>query len=314
MTKQIKLLIGSALTVLALSAFYSILKDSSVAVLNPKGAIADQQKDLIIIATLLMLVVVLPVFIMTFFIVWKYRASNKKATYTPDVEGNRVAEIIWWVIPSVIIAVLSVITWRSSYELAPYRAIASTVKPVEIQVVALQWKWLFIYPESGIATVNYIQIPEDTPIRFKITADAPMNSFWIPQLGGQIYAMAGMERELNLIASGAGEYKGLSANISGRGFSGMRFAVSSTSASEFQSWVAQVKSSGTKLDFTEYSRLSKPSEDVPQAKYASSQKGIYDNVIMKYMMPGMGGSPESGQNRNAGDNDMKTMRHGEASN
>src|SRR5476649_775967 len=178
----------------------------TIAVLSPKGQIADKERHLIILATLLMLIVVVPVYVMMFVIAWKYREGNTKARYTPDWDHSNGLEFLWWAIPMAIIAVLSVITFKSSHELDPFKALSSTKPPITIQVVALQWKWLFIYPNQNIASVNYFRMPANTPVDFEITADSPMNSFWIPQLGGQIYAMPGMSTELHLMADGVGKY------------------------------------------------------------------------------------------------------------
>src|SRR5688572_21939694 len=172
---------------------------ANVAVLEPAGSIAERQRGLIIFASLLSLIVVVPVFALTFYIAWKYRASNKKAKYTPDWDHHTGIEALWWAIPLALITILSVITYKTSHELDPFRPIASDKKPLTVQVVALQWKWLFIYPEQNIASVNFVQFPEDRPVNFQITSDAPMNSFWIPQLGGQMYAMSGMNTKLHLI-------------------------------------------------------------------------------------------------------------------
>lgn len=262
-----------------------LLQGSNIAVLNPKGMIADQQRDLLVVATLLMLIVVIPVFVLTFAIAWKYRAGNKEAAYKPEWDHNSKLEFIWWTIPFIIIAVLSVITWISTHQLDPYRQLEHDKPPVRIKVVALEWKWLFIYPEQDIATVNYIKIPVNTPINFEITADAPMNSFWIPQLGGQVYAMNGMVTKLHLIANEAGRYQGSSANISGEGFADMRFIAEADSESDFQAWLKAVKRSGPKLDLAAYEELAAPSRVDSPIHYSSRQADLYDTIVMKYMMP-----------------------------
>lgn len=251
---------------------------ADIAVLNPKGIIAEKQSQLLLFATVIMLVVVLPVFALTFGIAWKYRSGNGKAKYTPNWDFDWVLEALWWSVPLVIIVILSVVNWVYCIKLDPFRPIDSTAKPMKIQVVALQWKWLFIYPEQGIATVNYFQFPEQVPIDFEITADAPMNSFWIPQLGGQVYAMPGMKSELHLMADGSGTYRGSSSNISGTGFSGMVFQATSVSAGDFATWVDGVKGSSA----LNYDELVKPSQYVPQASY-TVENGLFEKIIMKYM-------------------------------
>lgn len=264
---------------------------TNVAVLDPKGPIATEQYNLIMIASMLSLIVVIPVFSITFYIVWKYREGSKhkkKAKYDPKLDGNRMYETIWWLIPLTLITVLSVIIWNSSHKLDPYRPLDSDKAPITVQVIALQWKWLFLYPNQGIATVNYVQFPEDTPINFQITADAPMNSFWIPQLGGQVYAMAGMQTKLHLLADEKGEYRGSSANLSGAGFSGMHFMAKATSQADFEAWVKDLKANKKYPALTqpEYDNLALPNTNQPVGYYKDVTEGLYTGVINKYMEPG----------------------------
>ncbi len=268
---------------------------SDIAVLNPKGTIASQQRNLILTTTLLSLVVVLPVFALTIGIALKYRAGNTKANYTPEWDHHRGLETLWWGIPIAIILLLAVITWKTTHDLDPYKPIYAAKKPIKVQVVALEWKWLFIYPDQDIASVNLLRIPEDTPIDFEITADAPMNSFWIPQLGGQVYAMAGMTTKLHLMADQPGTYQGVSANLSGEGFSGMRFTTESTSSADFDTWVREAKVSPNMLSADEYEQIAHPSKNVVPATYWSVESGLYDKIIMKYMEPK---APESGEIKN----------------
>lgn len=269
----------------------------TVAILEPKGTIALQQRNLIWIALGLILLVVLPVFAMTAAIAWKYREGNKKAKYTPDWDGNTRLELIWWGIPLLIITVLAGITWRTSHTLDPYRPLSSTKEPVTIQVVALQYKWLFIYPGEHIATVNYIQIPEDTPVNFEITADAPMNSFWVPQLGGQVYAMAGMKTKLHLEANEPGTYNGSSANLSGSGFADMQFKVTAVTEKAYASWLQTAKKSTGVLDLDTYNQLAKPGTKITTGTYSAPAAGLYDTVVMKYMQP----APAQAAGRGDGD-------------
>lgn len=261
------------------------LSNHNLAVLNPAGTIADQQKQLIITATLLMAIVVLPVLVMTFAIAWRYRASNTKARYSPELTGNRWAEAIWWLIPLAIIVILAGIVVVTSHSLDPFKPLASTKKPVRVQVISLQWKWLFLYPDLHVASVNYLPVPTDTPLNFQLTSDAPMNSFWIPQLGGQIYTMSGMSTQLHLMATKPGDYKGSSANISGAGFAGMTFMTHATSQADFDSWVKVTASSSKQLTLDSYAELAKPSQNVAPASYAfpAAYDRLYDTVVMKYM-------------------------------
>ncbi len=184
---------------------WTLVAGKNLGILDPKGIMAREELDLITLAVLLMLVVVLPVYAMTAIFAYRYRAGGGHHKYTPTADHNTLEEFIWWAIPCVIIIVLGTVTWESTHRLDPYRPLDSEKPHMRIQVVALDWKWLFIYPEQGLATVGYVAIPEDTPIEFDITADAPMNSFWIPQLAGQIYAMAGMKTKLHLMADEPGE-------------------------------------------------------------------------------------------------------------
>jgi cytochrome o ubiquinol oxidase subunit 2 len=254
-------------------------------VFNPKGVVALAEMNLIVTTTLLMLIVVVPVFTLLAVFSWRYRASNTKAKYTPDWHSNKILETVWWTIPIVIIFIIAGITWTSSHELDPYKPIVSNVPPITIQVVALDWKWLFIYPEQNIATVNFVQFPKDTPVNFRITGDAPMNSFWIPQLAGQIYAMAGMDTKLHLIASESGEYAGVSANYSGFGFSGMKFIAKVSSKEEFDKWVKDVQQSPNALSLDEYNKLAKKSRNNVVAYYSSVAEKLYTTIIMKFMTP-----------------------------
>jgi len=279
--KKYKIIL-SALLILALSALsFLVLDTNQMEVLNPKGSIALKEYKLIVFCTWMMLIVVVPVLIITVVFAWKYRSDNTKAKYQPNEHQNHLGEIIWWGVPFVIIIILGVVTWKGCIELDPFRPLESTAKPIKIQVVALQWKWLFIYPEHEIATINFVQFPEKIPVNFEITADAPMNSFWIPQLGGQIYAMPGMVAKLHLIADEEGSYRGSSANLSGKGFSGMKFIAKSSSEVDFNAWVENVRQSKP-LD---YSEAAQPSEYAPAAFYSLEDAGLFNQIVMKYMRP-----------------------------
>lgn len=272
-----------SISVMVLTWLY--VRDLNFQVFNAKGIIAAKERDLIITATLLMLLIIVPVLFMALFIPWRYRATNTKARYTPDWDSNRLYESLWWGLPILIILVLSVIIVRSSHELDPFKRLTSTKTPVTIQVVATEWKWLFIYPDERIATINYIQFPEDTPINFQITSDASMNSFWIPQLGGQIYAMTGMSTKLHLMASETGSFRGSSANLSGEGFAGMKFTAKSSSRADYNSWVDEVKRSKNKLTIDEYARLAEPTKNNPTKYFGWEDQALYSTIINKYLEP-----------------------------
>jgi cytochrome o ubiquinol oxidase subunit 2 len=262
---------------------------SHLAMLDPKGMIAASEKKLLIDATLLMLVVVIPVILITFYFAWRYRASNKKATYRPNDAHSVPIEIVCWTIPIIIVAILGVMTWVSSHKLDPYRPIAGKGKPITIQAISLNWKWLFIYPNKHIATVNYLQIPVGHQIRFLITSDAPMNSLEIPRLAGQIYAMGGMRTQLHLVADEKGVYRGFSANYSGAGFAGMHFKVHVTSIGDYNRWVKKTQAAPKKLSLATYNQLMKDSENNPVAYYSHVEPKLFEKVLMKFTkpMPGM---------------------------
>ncbi len=255
----------------------------SFPLLNPAGIVAQKEYALLVLVFALGITVIGTVIVTTFIIVWRYRESNTKAVYKPDHVGSRSMLLLWWVLPSMIIFILAIITWQSTHALDPYKPLSSAVTPIRIQVVALQWKWLFIYPEQHIATVNVVAFPEKTPVTFELTADAPMNSFWIPRLGGQMYAMSGMVTKLHLMADKTGEFAGSTAEISGIGFADMKFTAHSLSDEEFARWVEKVKQSSFTLDHETYDILAKPSEKNKAAFYAPVSQNLYNDIVTKYM-------------------------------
>lgn len=272
---------------LFLIALSSLLAGCELSVLNPKGIIAEKEVHIMLISAALMLIVVIPVVILTLFFSWRYRENNTKANYMPEWAHSTMLEVIWWSIPCIIIAILGAITWTSSHTLDPYRPLSEVgkSKTLTIQAIALEWKWLFIYPEQNIATVNEIQIPVNVPIRFEITSEGPMNSFLIPQLAGQIYAMAGMKTKLHLIANELGMYQGFSANFSGKEFSAMNFPVRVSTQNDFEQWVLNVKKSRCSLDKHKYDQLLVPGVIDQKIYFSEVDKNIFEMSIMKYMMP-----------------------------
>lgn len=287
MTNKQKILTGSiaaaAIVLLGAAGYY--FSHVNVAVLNPQGQIGSEERNLFVFTIILSLFVVVPVFVLLAVIAFEYRDTNtKKKDYKPDWDGDRTLETIWWGIPIVIILILSIITWQTSHTLDPYRALDSNVKPLRVQVVSLQWKWLFIYPDQGVASVNLLEIPEKTPINFEITSDAPMNSFWIPSLGSQVYAMSGMSTQLHLIADHAGDYKGSSANISGKGFADMAFTVRAVASDQFSAWTQAAKG-GQLLTQPKYDELAKPNVMAQPVQYTVESTDLYNSIIEKYMQP-----------------------------
>lgn len=260
-----------------------LLNGTDIRLFNPKGLIAKQQLDLIILSVLIMLAFAVPILVLLFSFAWEYRETNKKASYDPEARQSKLFTFSIWAMPSIFMVLLALVMWPATFKLQPRNSIAADVKPLTIQVIAMRWKWVFIYPEQNIATVNYVQIPVGTPVEFQLSADeTPMSSFWIPHLGGQLYAMTGHVNELNLLASEAGDYPGSSAEINGKGFSGMKFIARASSQKEFDEWVQNTKASPKILDREQYEELLKPSEDNPSEFFSPVQSDLYANMLMKY--------------------------------
>lgn len=281
-----------------LAAVALLLQSLNIPVLNPKGLIAHEQRNLIIFTIILSLFVIIPVYTMTFLFAWRYREHHRTSRHAPDWEKSNAIEAVMWGVPIVIILILSVVTWRTSHSLDPFRPIESDKKPLTVQVVSLQWKWLFIYPEQKIATVNYFQMPKDVPVVFEITSDAPMNSFWIPALGSQIYSMNGMTTKLHLVAHEVGKYNGSSANISGAGFADMKFVAEAVEPGDFIKWVSSIQKSTNELDMDEYEELVKPSSHVRTTEYVLAKEDLHRTIVMKHMAPAS--SSKDGAHNNHG--------------
>ncbi len=286
MSNKFKIIMVLFVVIEAFLLFSLILGNVDFQLLFPHGPIARQERDLIITATVIMLVIVVPVYFSLFFFAIKYREGNKTVDRSEKIKNNRFIQISWWVAPAIIIAIIAAITWKSTYKLDPYRPIVSRIEPIRIQVVALQWKWLFIYPEENIATVNFIQFPRGVPVSFELTSDAPMNSFWIPSLSGQIYAMTGMSTKLHLVADNIGDYPGLAAEINGIGFSGMKFVARSSTQEQYDLWVSEVRRDGKKLTGSYYEKLALPTINEAVAYFYPVEDDLYSNIIMKYMHTG----------------------------
>ena len=274
----------SLVAIIFFAVMWWLMHDKNIAILNPMGTIADQQKQLIIFTTLLGLAVILPVFGLLFAFIWKYRVTAKKpALYRPDEDGNRVIETIWWAIPIVIIVVLSIVTWITTHQLDPYRALESNKKPLHVQVISLQWRWLFIYPEQNVASINELHIPTNRPIEFSISADSPMSAFWVPNLGSQIYAMNGMTSKLHLEANKPGEYRGSNSNISGEGYADMDLKVIAKSDAAFDQWASSTARTSASIDWNTYTTLAKQTRDRNVYYYSLKDKDLFGKVLDKYM-------------------------------
>ena len=279
----------------AVAVAAALTGSSKAGVLNPAGDIAAQQGQMVITATLLMLIIIVPVIALTLFFAWKYRQGNTEAEYDPEWHHSTTLELVIWTVPLVIIIALGALTWIGTHKLDPYRPLDrvdaqrpldANVKPLEVQVVAMDWKWLFFYPEQGIATVNELAAPVDRPILFKLTATSTMNAFYVPDLAGMIYAMPGMQTELNAVINKAGVFRGMSSHYSGAGFSGMTFKFHGLSDGDFAQWVQKAKTEGKVLNQTTYLNLAKPSERDPVQRFASVQEGLYDKVLNRCVEDG----------------------------
>jgi cytochrome o ubiquinol oxidase subunit II len=248
-------------------------------VLDPQGPIAAAERLILINATAIMLVVVVPVIVLTLVFAWWYRASNPRADYQPEWSYSGHVELVTWAIPAMIVILLASVAWIGSHELDPARALQSQARPVRIEVVSLDWKWLFIYPEQQVATVNQVVIPSATPVEFVLTSASVMNAFFVPQLGSQIYTMPGMATRLNLQADRPGDYPGLSANFSGDGFSDMRFTVHAVPAGEFQQWLARTRAQGASLNADAYAQLARAGIATTAQSYGSIDPMLFERIV-----------------------------------
>lgn len=283
------------LRIFALLPLAAALSGCNFDVLAPAGDVAAQQRDLVIVSTVLMLLIVVPVMATTLLFAWRYRQSNTSARYEPEWDHSTKLELMIWSAPLLIIVCLGALTWMGTHLLDPYRSLGRITAnrpvdqaraPLEVDVVALDWKWLFIYPDYGVATVNELAAPVDRPIDFHITASTVMNSFYIPALAGQIYAMPGMETKLHAVVNHAGSYRGFSANYSGAGFSGMHFAFQGLDEAGFNDWIARARAAGGALGRSEYLQLERPSSNEPVRRYASVDGELYNAVLNMCVEPG----------------------------
>ncbi|MDY8110217.1 ubiquinol oxidase subunit II [Fulvimarina sp. 2208YS6-2-32] len=265
-----------------------LLTSCSPVVLYPAGDIAARQRDMLLIATGLMLLIIVPVIAATFFFAWRYRASNRKSPYAADWDHSTKLELLIWTAPLLIIVVLGAVTWVGTHLLDPYRpldeittsaSVDTSQEPLVVEVVALNWKWLFLYPEYGVATVNELAAPVDRPIRFELTAESVMNAFYVPTLAGMIYAMPGMETKLHAVVNAAGVYDGFASHYNGAGFSNMRFKFHGLDDAGFEAWIEALKASETPLDRNAYLNLVKPSEADPVTYFSTIEDGLYQRIV-----------------------------------
>jgi cytochrome o ubiquinol oxidase subunit II len=259
--------------------------------LDPKGPITRVERDLLFDAFGLMLIVVIPVFVMAFVFVWFYRPASKHDVYRPDWGYSAWMDALVWLVPAAIVIAIGTLVWEYTHRLDPYRSIDSDQRPLEVQVVAQDWKWLFLYPEQGIAAVNELAFPSERPLSLKITSDTVMNSFLIPALGGQIYAMAGMQTRLQLLADEPGRFAGRNMQFSGDGFANQYFEAIAMPDRDFEAWVAKAKESEGRLDAAAYEQLAEPSELHPVTYYAAFEPDLFARIIAKYAPAGPGAPP-----------------------
>ena len=288
MKRGLQVLISVLVAVAVIGAFVWGTQGRDIPVLQPHGTIADQQFILILITVGLGFFVVVPVFILLFSMAWHFRAGNEKAKYEPDMKGRLGLELLWWGIPCAIILTLAIVTYVSTHALDPFKPLQSDRTPVKVQVVSLDWNWLFIYPDKGVATLNYMNIPANTPIDLTLTSDAPMNTFWVPALAGQIYTMSGMSSQLHFMADSTGTFNGATANISGKGYADMTFKVHAVNDADFSTWLTQAAASPNVLTNDAYTKLSQPTDNQPATTYKLDAPNLFDTIIMKYMNKGAG--------------------------
>jgi cytochrome o ubiquinol oxidase subunit 2 len=264
-------------------------------VLDPAGDVALQQRDIIYISAALMLLIIIPVMALTVIFAWRYRAKNTDATYDPDFDHSTALELVIWAAPLLIIICLGALTWWSTHLLDPFRPlnrisadkpIDPRVKPLRVQVISLDWKWLFIYPEQGVASINQLALPVDRPVSFELTSPNMMNTFYAPAMAGMIYTMPGMRSTLHAVINRPGHYRGMSGNYSGAGFSYMNFDLDGVDQRGFDAWIARAKAANAPLDVARYIELEKPSERVPTMLFSAVAPGLFDRVYNRCIKPG----------------------------
>ena len=257
----------------------AMLSGCSEGVLDPQGPVADAERQILFNSLGIMLAIVIPTILATLGVAYWFRASNERARYMPDFAYSGRLEVLVWSIPLMTVILVGGVAWVGAHDLDPRKAISPAVKPVTVQVVSLDWKWLFILPDQGIASVNHLTVPVGTPISFELTSSGVMNSFFVPQLGSQIYTMSGMTTHLQLQADHPGTYRGLSAQFSGDGFADMRFTLDAVPAQQFEQWVTTTRNSGPVLDAQTYADLAKPSEAVAPFSYRAVARGLFNQIV-----------------------------------
>jgi cytochrome o ubiquinol oxidase subunit 2 len=270
-----------------------VLAGCSGGVLDPVGPVGADDANLLILALMIMLAIVIPTILLAFWMAWRYRASNRKAEYLPHWSYSGRIEAVVWSIPILTIMFIGGVIWIGAYRLDPFRPLASKAPPLEVQVVSLDWKWLFIYPEQGIATVNQLVVPAGRPVHFSITSASVFNTFFVPRLGSMVYAMPGMVSQLNLQADRPGELWGTSSMFSGDGFSDMQFQVKSVPQDQFDTWARAAHRSGLVLDEAGYTALKRQSQRVMPVTYSAVDPNLFQAIATQKVPPGPGPEPEN---------------------
>jgi cytochrome o ubiquinol oxidase subunit 2 len=271
------------------------LSACGTAVLKPGGPVGIAEKTILIDSMVIMLAIVVPTIVATLVFAWWFRASNTKARYRPDWAYSGRIEMVTWAIPLLVIVLLGGVTWIGSHELDPAQPLESKVPPLEVEVVSLDWKWLFIYPKQHVASVNSLVIPAGTPVHFSLTSASVMDAFFVPQLGSMIYTMNGMRTQLNLQADRPGTFGGLSAHYSGDGFADMHFDVHAVSIPQFEAWITTARQTGSALDAASYATLAKQSSDVHPFSYRNVDAMLFDQIVTQKLAPGPGPTGQPGQ-------------------
>jgi len=277
--------------VVALVALVALTGCGGPSVLDPHGTIASQNRIILLDSLAIMLAIVVPTIATTLGFAWWFRAGNSKATYRPHFVYSGRIELVVWSIPTLVILFLGGIIWIGSQRLDPFRPIESSAKPLELQAISLDWKWLFIYPDQHVAALNQLVVPADRPLHFTLTSASVMNAFFVPQLGSMIYTMNGMRTQLHLQADHEGTFHGLSAQFSGDGFPGMNFTVRAVSPAAFDDWVKSTQGTGPTLDQAEYKRLLAQSMNDPPATYRAVADRLFEAVVAQELPPGPGPTP-----------------------
>jgi cytochrome o ubiquinol oxidase subunit 2 len=265
----------------------------SAALLDPRGPVGQAEKTILLDSLAIMLAIVVPTIVATLGVAWWFRASHTKARYLPDWEFSGQIELVVWAIPLMTIILLGGVTWIGSHQLDPGRPLASKTAPIEIQVVSLDWKWLFIYPDARIASVNELVVPAGVPLHFSLTSASVWNTFFVPQLGSMIYTMNGMTTQLNLQADEPGTFHGLSGHFSGDGFSDMNFQVRALPADDFNAWLKSARDGNRRLDSAGYTALARQGSPVAPTLYAAVDADLFHRIVMQALPPGPG--PEIGR-------------------